>query len=99
MGYLLLFESMLSTVLYARDRWLAPGGVVHPSRARLFLCGLDLDAFRASQRAYFDNVYGFNMKAMTDPWPAVAVGDLRYPLVEVIPADNVCTDSACIRVR
>ena len=26
MGYLLLYESMLSTVLYARDKWLAPGG-------------------------------------------------------------------------
>ena len=26
MGYALLYESMLDTVIYARDRWLAPGG-------------------------------------------------------------------------
>ncbi len=26
MGYFLLYESMLDTVLLARDRWLAPGG-------------------------------------------------------------------------
>lgn len=26
MGYFLLYESMLDTVLYARNRWLAPGG-------------------------------------------------------------------------
>jgi len=28
MGYALLYESMLDSVLYARDTWLAPGGVV-----------------------------------------------------------------------
>ena len=26
-GYFLLFESMLDTVIFARDKWLAPGGV------------------------------------------------------------------------
>jgi hypothetical protein len=98
MGYMLLFESMLSTVLYARDRWLAPGGVVHPSRARLLVCGMDLDGFRATQRAYFNDVYGFDMRAMTEPWPAAAVGDLRDPLVEVIPGSIVCSTSACLRV-
>jgi hypothetical protein len=28
MGYFLLYEAMLDTVLIARDRWLAPGGLV-----------------------------------------------------------------------
>ena len=27
MGYFLFFESMLDTVLYARDKWLAPNGL------------------------------------------------------------------------
>jgi protein arginine N-methyltransferase 3 len=27
MGYFLLFEAMLDSVLVARDRWLAPGGI------------------------------------------------------------------------
>lgn len=30
MGYCLLYESMLSTVLLARDRWLKPGGAILP---------------------------------------------------------------------
>ena len=30
MGYFLFFESMLDTVLYARDKWLKPGGVGKP---------------------------------------------------------------------
>lgn len=41
MGGLLLMEDMLPAVLYARDRWLKPGGVLLPDRARLFLAPLD----------------------------------------------------------
>ena len=37
MGYFLLRESMLDTVLHARDRFLKPGGALYPSQARLYL--------------------------------------------------------------
>lgn len=37
MGYFLLRESMLDSVLLARDKYLAPGGALYPSHARLFL--------------------------------------------------------------
>jgi hypothetical protein len=40
MGGLLLMEDMLPAVLYARDRWLKPGGILLPNRARLFLAPL-----------------------------------------------------------
>lgn len=35
MGYCLLYESMLSSVLYARDRWLKPDGAILPDTATL----------------------------------------------------------------
>lgn len=35
MGFYLFHESMLPSVLHARDAWLAPGGVVLPSRCTL----------------------------------------------------------------
>lgn len=35
MGYCLLYESMLSSVLYARDRWLKPGGAILPDTATI----------------------------------------------------------------
>ena len=41
MGGVLLMEDMLPVVLYARDRWLKPGGILLPDRARLFLVPLD----------------------------------------------------------
>ncbi len=37
MGYFLLRESMLDSVLVARDRFLKPGGALYPSHARLYL--------------------------------------------------------------
>lgn len=37
MGYFLLRESMLDSVLVARDRFLKPGGSMYPSHARLYL--------------------------------------------------------------
>jgi len=33
MGYMLLYESMLPSVLFARDKWLKPGGLILPSHA------------------------------------------------------------------
>ena len=35
MGFYLFHESMLPSVLHARDAWLAPGGIVLPSRCTL----------------------------------------------------------------
>lgn len=35
MGYCLLYESMLSSVLLARDKWLKPGGAILPDTATM----------------------------------------------------------------
>ncbi|CAI7793584.1 unnamed protein product [Closterium sp. NIES-54] len=37
MGYFLVRESMLDSVLVARDRWLKPGGSLFPSHARMWV--------------------------------------------------------------
>ncbi len=37
MGYFLLRESMLDSVLLARDKFLKPGGALYPSHARMFM--------------------------------------------------------------
>lgn len=41
MGYFLLYESMLDTVLYARDHYLAPDGLIFPDKATIFLAGIE----------------------------------------------------------
>jgi protein arginine N-methyltransferase 1 len=41
MGYFLLYESMLDTVLYARDRYLNKGGLIFPDKATIFMAGIE----------------------------------------------------------
>jgi protein arginine N-methyltransferase 1 len=41
MGYFLLYESMLDTVLYARDKYLNPGGLIFPDKATIYMAGIE----------------------------------------------------------
>lgn len=41
MGYFLLYESMLDTVLYARDQYLREGGLIFPDKATIFMAGIE----------------------------------------------------------
>ncbi|KAL2863634.1 protein arginine methyltransferase RmtB [Aspergillus lucknowensis] len=64
MGYGLLFEAMFDSVIYARDRYLAPGGLMAPSHATLRIAPLADPELIASHIAFWHDIYGFNMKSM-----------------------------------
>jgi protein arginine N-methyltransferase 1 len=49
MGYFLLYESMLDTVLYARDKWLVPGGLMFPDKANMYICAIEDGEYRAEK--------------------------------------------------
>ncbi len=46
MGYFLLYESMLDTVLFARDKWLAPQGLLLPDRCTLSMLAIEDAEYR-----------------------------------------------------
>lgn len=46
MGYFLLYESMLDCVLWARDKYLKPDGLMFPDKARLFLATIEDEDYR-----------------------------------------------------
>lgn len=58
MGYALLYESMLDSVLIARDRFLAKGGLLVPSQCSLFLAGIQEDPAIESIVHFWDDIYG-----------------------------------------
>ena len=68
MGYALLFENMLDSVLYARDTWLAEGGVVQPSHAIMYVSAMeDTEAF-TDRSQFFDNKqYGVDLSPTKTP--------------------------------
>ena len=41
MGYFLLYESMFDSVMYARDKWLAPDGILMPDTASMMIAAID----------------------------------------------------------
>merc|ERR1711990_1045037 len=75
MGYCLFYESMLDTVLYARDKWLAEGGLMFPDKATLYVCGIEDRQYKDDKISWWDDVYGFNMSSIRK----VAISE---PLVE-----------------
>lgn len=59
MGYALLFETMLDSVLHARDQFLKPGGAVLPDIARVYVAA---GGEEASGLKFWNSVYGLSMK-------------------------------------
>lgn len=66
MGYCLLYESMLDSVIHARDKYLAPGGLMIPSHAVIKIAPLGDSDLRSSHIDFWRDVYGFDMTAMLE---------------------------------
>lgn len=64
MGYCLLYEAMLNTVLYARDKWLAPDGVILPDKAIMNIEAIEDAEYKDDKINFWDNVDGFNMSCI-----------------------------------
>ncbi|KAF0306644.1 putative protein arginine N-methyltransferase 6 [Amphibalanus amphitrite] len=64
MGFYLLHESMLDSVIVGRDRFLAPDGVMFPDVARLYACPSTLAAFHCDQLQCWSRPYGLDLTAV-----------------------------------
>uniref|UniRef100_A0A7M4ESZ8 type I protein arginine methyltransferase n=1 Tax=Crocodylus porosus TaxID=8502 RepID=A0A7M4ESZ8_CROPO len=79
MGYFLLFESMLDSVIYAKDKYLAEGGSVYPDICTISLVAVSDMKKHADKLTFWDNVYGFNMSCMKKAVLPEAVVELLDP--------------------
>jgi len=64
MGSFLLFESMLETVLFARDRWLKKNGKLYPAFARLYVAPISIDNYWNKKVNFLKDVYGIDMSPL-----------------------------------
>ncbi|TDL26105.1 S-adenosyl-L-methionine-dependent methyltransferase [Rickenella mellea] len=85
MGYFLLYESMLDTVLLARDKYLAPGGLIFPDVAKMYIAAIEDQEYKEEKINFWDNVYGFDYSCIKD----IA---LKEPLVDTVELKAVVTD-------
>ncbi|KAG8464696.1 hypothetical protein KFE25_010064 [Diacronema lutheri] len=87
MGYCLLYEAMLPSVLAARDKWLAPGGVMMPNKA-----SMQLRLSSHSELSFWDDVYGYDMTDIGQ-----ATGEDKEADVIVVPAESALSGQATFR--
>lgn len=91
MGYCLFYESMLDTVIYARDKWLKKkGGLLFPDKARLFLTAIEDRAYKSRKINFWDDVYGFKMSCIKEL-------ALCEPLVDHVDARQISTGHCLVK--
>ena len=87
MGYCLLYEAMLDSVLWARDHYLVPHGLMVPSHTTLYIAPLTDPDYIADHISFWKSVYGFNMTSMTAHiYDEVLIRDLKS---SILAADSV----------
>ncbi|KAH8905377.1 S-adenosyl-L-methionine-dependent methyltransferase [Coniochaeta sp. PMI_546] len=89
MGYFLLYESMLDTVLYARDRYLNKDGLIFPDKATIFVAGIEDGDYKDEKIGFWDNVYGFDYSPLKET-------ALSEPLVDTVEMKAVVTDPTSV---
>ena len=84
MGYALLFESMLPSVIYARDTFMETGGLVYPDIARIYIEGASDDRLQ-----FWDDVHGIKMPNMKQKVEQELTTEAS---VEIVPVDDITTN-------
>jgi protein arginine N-methyltransferase 1 len=89
MGYFLLYESMLDTVLYARDKYLVKDGLIFPDKAIIYFAGIEDGDYKDEKIGFWDNVYGFDYTPLKET-------ALSEPLVDTVELKTVVTDPTSV---
>jgi len=76
---------MLDSVLYARDKWLAPNGMLFPDKAGIYLTAIEDEEYKNQKFGFWDSVYGNNMSCVKSSL-------YNEPLVDTAPYDAIRTD-------
>eukprot|EP00092_Neocalanus_flemingeri_P036177 GFUD01039388.1.p1 GENE.GFUD01039388.1~~GFUD01039388.1.p1 ORF type:complete len:351 (+),score=100.63 GFUD01039388.1:118-1170(+) len=90
MGYCLFYESMLDSVLFARDKWLAEGGLMFPDRATLYVCAIEDRHYKEQRFEFWDDVYGFDMSCIKNL-------SLAEPLVDTVSRSAIVTNNCLLK--
>ncbi|CAD6449217.1 a1f9422c-a659-4409-a0d7-cd8b356513a1 [Sclerotinia trifoliorum] len=86
MGYCLLYEAMLDSVIWARDKYLKPDGLMVPSHMNMWVAPVADPDYVADHIDFWRGVYGFDMKAMQ-------AGIHEDAQVLDMPASTICGES------
>jgi len=91
MGYCLLYEAMLPSVFFARDKYLKPDGLMVPSHASMWIAPVSDAEYVAENVDWWRDVYGFDFRGMQE-------GIYTDARMTVMPAEAVCGEAHAFRM-
>ncbi|KAK5579288.1 hypothetical protein RB653_008969 [Dictyostelium firmibasis] len=63
-GSFLIFESMIESVIYARDNLMKPGGIILPSKACIYLSPINVESYYNQYINQWSNVFDLDMSPL-----------------------------------
>ncbi|KAJ8047628.1 Protein arginine N-methyltransferase 6 [Holothuria leucospilota] len=97
MGYSLLYESMLNSVICARDKWLKAGGWMLPSSAHIFIAPFTDDSVQQERVDYWKktaDLYGVDMSCLVPHAKKSLTNHIQIELIE--DCDLIARACKCI---
>lgn len=89
MGYFLIYESMLDSVLIARDKWLKEGGLIFPDRAKLYMAAIEDADYREEKIGFWGQLWGFDFSPMQR-------NVIQEPISDIVLPNSIATSTCCI---
>ncbi|XP_045180883.2 protein arginine N-methyltransferase 6-like [Mercenaria mercenaria] len=89
MGFYLLHESMLESVLYARDKWLKDDGILLPSHAAIYACPVNMTKYCKENVDCWTDVYDFDFSPLFEQKVAAL---LQQPAVLHLKEDQLLSN-------
>lgn len=89
MGYFLIYESMLDSVLFARDRWLRKDGLLFPDHARLHMGAIEDADYKEEKIGFWSHVWGFDYSPMQKMV-------IQEPLSDFVDESAIATSTCCV---
>lgn len=111
MGYALLYESMLDSILHARDKFLRPNGVMAPSQCRMMLALCEGSGVMKDRVDFWNDVYGTCLRdhaSLCDwrlrPQPGFDLSEMAHDtykdaILDVVGPESVVSEPYLLKVR
>ncbi|KAF4670032.1 Protein arginine n-methyltransferase [Perkinsus olseni] len=93
MGFYAFHESMLDSVLYARDKWLKPDGLLLPDSCRLWAAVVSEDGWKKDNVDYYHNYYSLDFTPFGN---ALALEAMANPQVQLLSKEEILSDPALV---
>ncbi|THG99108.1 hypothetical protein EW026_g3198 [Hermanssonia centrifuga] len=90
MGYALLYESMLDSVLHARDRFLRPEGVMAPSQTKMMFGLCEAGDILKERITFWGDIYGFDLSEM-------ATDVYEDAIVDVVGPESMASEACVVK--